>query len=378
MSLHRSWSSSRVGFFNTGALSQDDILCDTNFNSRQMVSLESTIAEAIMSQPTEHSLKAIQRISDRLYDVLTQDSIEGIKNDTLLSDLVSSPIAKHRIYKSFLPESQQIGVLPETDAKQPVEQLILKYLSQKVTALNFILHLKISQAVSGMLYDLHKADNKTPKESLLLHTLLTKLAHRKGLDDTDTSALEKYRTLVERIYPKPKEMKGIRFQRKHTGSELTRTKGIHARDDYQQDSSSLTSIFGAHVRGSDVWRVRLTDKDSEFAAEALKNNLPLIAGASGTSARWICLLALMGYDFDSIGEDQSIHAYYTTNILGYMVACGHHSMHEIAHVFKKAGANYMIGDWYTVISDKAFPHKAIINIKNRIEKDGLNTTPTIK
>jgi hypothetical protein len=347
--------------------------CDTNFNSLVKVRTESAIAEAIIKNPTQSSLDAIQKISSRLYQVLSAVECTSPKKQTVLGRLAASAVSNRRIEKSFLPEAKNTGILSEIDAAKVPEALILDVLSKPVTQNNFILHLKISQTVAGMLFDMLRMKNRKDEDTVLLETLVKALV----LDAQDQSIevlLERYRELVDKIYPKPDEMKDIRFERKHNGTELTDIKSIYARD-YTKTNVPDKSMFGAHVRGCDVWRVRLTTDMSDFAKNALAKDLPLIAGASGTTARWICLLELMGFSFKSSGDEKKTQANYVTNILGYMVTLGHHSMHEVAYVFQKAGANYKIGDYCSVISDDAFPHEQIKQITQHFD-DSAHATFT--
>jgi hypothetical protein len=290
-----------------------------------------------MRSPTIESLEAIASISSAIKTVLTSVDETQQTIENLLTELISYKPIRDDIETLLAWDSEELGHLPSHYQAWPIEQAILDVLDTKVTADNFLYHLKICQLVCVIVNKMHGDAAYRMLPNMLKEKLMAQLANVCGNNEIS------YPDLLTQIFPNNTEMSEIRTK-KIDKPHASQIPGYLSREYF----FSPTYLIDARARGVDRWRVSYNKTSSPFMRTAIEKDLPLIAGASGTVARWVCLLKYMGLEMASpIGE------IYAANIMGYMVYSGHHSMHEVAVILRKAGMTYRDGDFSTLLPDSA-------------------------
>lgn len=340
-------------------------LKDSNGNNIINVTIESELAETILLHPTNEIRQAIQLVSDKLIAVLT--STDLLKpHMPVINLLLSCSAIEDLALKQLSPGGAQLGKLNAGLTGMRLEQGILMQLSTPVDENNILSHLKIAQVISAVLYNIFVLDEGLKIQSVNADVSAI-LCGLQGVSDT-TLAKGIYRERLSLTFPTYIEMDAIRIERGlDDGIQETCVKGIYPRD-YLHTSPEVIGALAPHIRGIDKWVLKKDIANSQFLNEALSFDLPLVAGASGTASRMLTLIEMVQPKYGKLSKKVFMRAY-KTYLLAYLVASGHHSMHEVGHIYNKSGDSYVPGDYFSLIPDEILSHKHIRTIIKKSQLD---------
>ncbi len=310
---------------------------DANFNLKIEVEAEMAVARQMMLHPSDKLLASIKSFSDIIVGLIDDAEIK-------LAELFTFPECMDYLDKFFGSESGYYGLMTGTNIPDWMNEV----LRSDVSAQNIIDHLTIHNKIACILWEVStefcKASpelfNKV-KESVVL--MLRKSGSPLQNDD------ELFQCFIHRclqLFPSDEDMTDIRKLKISQQKPLQNviTAGIRPSKGHGLSVEKTKE----HKRGADVWRV-LWNSDCDFVKDAFKHGLPLISGASGTTARWLSLIELCQFHNNAQEEFKE----YAAAIAAYMPHCGHHSWHETASVLVKLGIEYDKSDRFASIIPEA-------------------------
>lgn len=298
---------------------------DEHFNLKQEVHKDTTVAKELMTAPNENLCSSIKKFSNLLISLLDDETIQ-------LNHLLAFEENIQYMDKFLGKNSGYYG----TPLNENITAEIRRVLEQDVNNETVIDHLSIHNKIACIFWEV-STGFRTVSESISneVKRIVPLISNAFSQDNQTAINFEQYVTRCNQLFPKEKEMDDVRERRLKPGNPLlaVKTAGIYPSKGYGVRKSKNTEE--EHNRGADFWRIKWSI-ENEFVLNAKKHQLPLISGASGTTARWLSLLELCHFHQNQ-PED---FCNYAAAIAAYMPHCGHHSWHETAYILNRSAVNY--------------------------------------
>lgn len=311
---------------------------DENFNAKRRVFKDVSIAAQLLKEPPMNLLTAVVRVSESLLAVLNNEKsfLQAYFRAPRIKSYVQFYIAHKKGLKHSLAIDEECHGLFEA---------ICHTLKLEVTSETLPKHLSVVIAIGSLIQDVilqkNEVSDVSPEILIATQSFVARLTKGDGSEFSLYGALRNYKERAQHLLPKTVEMTDIR-KRRGGKSVPSKTKSYFP----ERSQEKYPACKVPRHRGTDVWRVTGFFDNTEFMKEVFYHHVPLVAGVSGTTARCLGFVELLGFSHCSQFEE---FCAFGAAMLAFMVDSGHHSWHEVGVSLKKAGIPYQVGDLYSLV-----------------------------